>query len=218
MNVVDPLTWNLHVARAFVQAGGTFEQRDIRALGQDGSQAVLDTSEGSVRCDFVVVAGGATSHHLAKTLGDNFPLETERGYNTSLPAGAFDLRTHLTFSTHGFVVTKINGGARVGGAVELGGLKLPPNYQRSQTLLNKAATFLPGLKTDGGTQWMGFRPSLPDSMPVIDRSPLANRVIYAFGHGHSGLTQSSATAELVGDKLTDRRSEIDTAPFKATRF
>ena len=152
------------------------------------------------------------------TLGDPIPLETERGYNTTLPDCAFDLRTHLTFGGHGFVVSRINGGLRIGGAVELGGLKLAPNYKRAETLLAKAGRFLPGLNTTGGTQWMGFRPSLPDSLPVIGRSPRAARVLYAFGHGHLGLTQAAGTAELIADLATDTIPKITMTPFAPTRF
>src|SRR5690606_6773040 len=110
------------------------------------------------------------------------PLETERGYNTTLPKDAFDVKRQLIFSGHGFVITPLETGLRVGGAVELGGLKRPPNYARARAMLDKAARFLPGLKTEGGRQWMGFRPSLPDSLPVIGRARMPG-VYYAFGHG-----------------------------------
>ncbi len=118
------------------------------------------------------------------------PLETERGYNTTLPAGALDLKTHVTFSNHAFVVSKIGEGVRVGGAVELGGLKLAPNMKRAEFLLAKAKTFLPGLKTEGGVQWMGFRPSMPDSLPFISPSSATPAIVYAYRHGHLGLTRN----------------------------
>ncbi|MBU1296625.1 MAG: FAD-binding oxidoreductase, partial [Gammaproteobacteria bacterium] len=107
---------------------------------------------------------------------------------------------------------------RVGGAVELGGLNLAPNYQRADVLLEKAANFLPGLKVNGGKQWMGFRPSMPDSLPVISYSGRSQRVIYAFGHGHLGLTQSAGTAELVAALANTQAPDIDLTPFSATRF
>ncbi|MEM6492630.1 MAG: FAD-binding oxidoreductase, partial [Pseudomonadota bacterium] len=135
-----------------------------------------------------------------------------------LPPGAFDLRTHLTFGGHGFVVTKIAGGVRVGGAVELGGLKRPPNYARSDILLRKAAAFLPGLKTEGGARWMGFRPSLPDSLPAIGRSTREPRIIYAFGHGHLGLTQAAGTAALVAAIVRDAAPPIPLQPYAPDRF
>jgi len=220
INVVDPQAWTQHLAQTFLERGGTVERLSVQALAQEGGDgsAVLHTDQGPRRADYAVVAAGAFSHHLSRTLGEPVPLETERGYNTTLPAGAFDLRLHLTFSGHGFVVTSNKGGVRVGGAVELGGLDLPPDYRRSDILLNKAAQFMPGLKTESGQRWMGFRPSLPDSMPLIDRSARASRVIYAFGHGHSGLTQAAATAEIVADLIARAAPAIDLFPFRLARF
>ena len=107
---------------------------------------------------------------------------------------------------------------RVGGAVELAGLDAPPNFQRSEVLLAKAKRFMPGLATEGGTQWMGFRPSLPDSLPAIGPAARDARVTYAFGHGHLGLTQAASTARLVADLMAGRPSALDLAPFRPQRF
>jgi D-amino-acid dehydrogenase len=166
----------------------------------------------------VVVAAGAWSRRLTDPLGDHVPLETERGYNTTLPLGSFDLRRQIIFGGHGFVVTPLTTGLRVGGAVELGGLDLPPNFARSEAMLRKAMRFLPGLSPEGGQQWMGFRPSLPDSLPVIGPSRASARIIYAFGHGHLGLTQSAGTGRLVADLVSGPAPAIDLAPFRPGRF
>lgn len=218
MNTVDPALWTNHLAQRFVAAGGVIEIADIRAVTPHLTGVEVVTDTGSRRAAQVVVAAGAWSHHLARTLGDRIPLETERGYNTTFPTASFDLRTHLTFSNHGFVITRIGEGLRVGGAVELGGLKLPPNYKRAEILVRKATEFLPGFDPRGGTQWMGFRPSLPDSLPVIGRSPKSDHVIYAFGHGHLGLTQSAGTARLVADLAARRDPEIALTAFDPRRF
>jgi D-amino-acid dehydrogenase len=109
-------------------------------------------------------------------------------------------------------------GIRVGGAVELGGLDLPPNFKRSEAMLHKAKAFLPGLRTEGGVQWMGFRPSLPDSLPAIGPSRASRDIIHAFGHGHLGLTQSAGTARIVADLLTGAAPPIDLSPFNPHRF
>ena len=85
-------------------------------------------------------------------------------------------------------------------------------------MLKKARMFLPGLKTQGGVQWMGFRPSLPDSLPVIGRARATPNVVYAFGHGHLGLTQSTGTARLVADLLTGQPLPMDIDPFSPRRF
>lgn len=218
INVVDPAQWTRHLGHQFVTEGGILDTADVHALTPGESWVDVVTSTGSLRAGQVVVAAGAWSHHLARGLGDKIPLETERGYNTTFASCDFDLRTHVTFSRHGFVVSKIGEGVRIGGAVELGGLQLPPNYKRAEILLRKAKSFLTGFDPEGGTQWMGFRPSLPDSLPVIGRSPTAERVIYAFGHGHLGLTQSAGTAELVAALAAGRTPEISLAPFAPQRF
>ena len=218
LNTVDPKIWVEHLAQTYQDRGGQIERCDIRALKPHGDGVEFIHARGHILASHAVIAAGAWSHHLAKTLGDRIPLETERGYNTTLPEGAFDLRMHLTFSRHGFVASRIRGGVRVGGAVELGGLKLPPNYKRADVLMQKATQFLPGLKVEGSTQWMGFRPSLPDSIPVIGPSHHAQKVIYAFGHGHLGLTQSAGTAELVGNMIDGQASPISLFPYSANRF
>jgi glycine/D-amino acid oxidase-like deaminating enzyme len=128
------------------------------------------------------------------------------------------LKRQLTFGGHGFVVTPLSTGVRVGGAVEFAGLEAPPNFARAAALLAKAKRFMPGLRTEGGKQWMGFRPSLPDSLPAIGVSATDARVIYAFGHGHFGLTQSAATARLVADIIFGRPPPLDLAPFRPQRF
>ncbi|MGV2067349.1 NAD(P)/FAD-dependent oxidoreductase [Agrobacterium sp. 22-226-1] len=218
-SIADPKLYTLALAEHFRTIGGRIECLDIASLRplEDGVEAV--SHDGRTRkAARVVLAAGAFSHRIARSLGEKIPLETERGYNTTLPSGAFDLRTQVTFGGHGFVVTRLSSGIRVGGAVELGGLELPANFARSEALLTKAKAFLPGLKTEGGKQWMGFRPSLPDSLPAIGQARHTARVVYAFGHGHLGLTQSAGTARIVADLLTGQKPAIDTRAFSPQRF
>jgi len=217
-SVADPKVYTLELARRFAADGGVIERAGVTALlpAETGVEVVCAGT--TFRAAHVVVAAGAFSHRIARTVGERIPLETERGYNTTLPAGAFDLRTQITFGGHGFVVTRLSTGIRVGGAVELGGLDLPPNFARSRAMLKKAVSFLPGLDPQGGSEWMGFRPSLPDSLPVIDTARATQRVVYAFGHGHLGLTQSAGTARLVADLVEGRTPAIDLSPFSAQRF
>ena len=218
-SVTDPKDYTLALAARFAANGGQILRGEVVSLtpGPDRVTLALAGAQ-SLTAGQVVLAAGARSHMLARCLGDRIPLETERGYNTTLPGDAFDLRTQVTFGGHGFVVTRLSGGIRVGGAVELGGLDLPPNFRRSEAMLKKAAGFLPGLKTTGGTQWMGFRPSLPDTLPAIGSARATRRVTYAFGHGHLGLTQSTATARLVADLVTGAAPAIDITPFSPQRF
>ena len=217
--VSDPLLLTEALARHFELQGGRIRRATVTALapGTDGVVVHLDGRQTLV-ARRVVVAAGAWSHYLARTLGEHIPLETERGYNTTLPVEAFDLKRQLTFGGHGFVVTPLSSGVRIGGAVEFAGLEAPPNFARADALLAKAKRFMTGLRTEGGTQWMGFRPSLPDSLPAIGPAAADGRVVYAFGHGHLGLTQSAATARLVADIVAFRAPPLDLTPFRPNRF
>ncbi len=217
--IADPKLYVLALAEDFRAKADGIDTGEVRAISVAGDGPVAELADGrTLPASRIVLAAGAHSHRIARTLGDRIPLETERGYNTTLPPGAFDLRCHITFAAHGFVASPLSTGIRIGGAVELGGLDLPPNYARSRAMLTKARNFLPGLKAEGGTEWMGFRPSLPDSLPVIGRAPRAPAVIYAFGHGHLGLTQSTATATLVAELLTGQGPSLDLSPFDPGRF
>ena len=218
VNVTDPTLWHSHLLDSFLARGGQVLRAEAQALTPARDHVAVQTDAGPMRAGHVVLAAGAWSHHLARSLGERLPLETERGYNTTLPDPRFDLKTHLSFADHGFVVTKVGDGIRVGGAVELGGLHLPPDYRRAKVLLDKARAFMSGLNAEGGTQWMGFRPSMPDSLPVIGRSRASDRVVHAFGHGHLGLTQSAGTAELVADLVTGQTPELDLTPYRSDRF
>lgn len=217
-SIADPKGYVLALAQKFRAGGGRIDTAEVIGLAPENSTVYIRTKGEMLTADKVVLAAGAFSHRIAATLGERIPLETERGYNTTLPPEALDLRCQVTFGGHGFVISRLSTGIRVGGAVELGGLSLPPNYKRSEAMLRKAKAFLPGLKTEGGKQWMGFRPSLPDSLPAIGRSRASPHVIYAFGHGHLGLTQSAGTARLVADLLTDARPTLDLTPFSPQRF
>jgi len=199
--------------------GAEFLQTEVVAVaaGETGAAIYLADSQ-KIEAAKLIIAAGAWSNRLAKSLGDTIPLETERGYNTTLPAGAFDLKRQLIFSGHGFVVTPLETGIRIGGAVELAGLDLPPNYRRSEAMLTKAKKFMPGLDTAGGRQWMGYRPSLPDSLPVIGYARTSKDVLYAFGHGHLGLTQSAATGRLITDLIDGKEPSIPIGPFNPQRF
>ncbi len=218
LNTCDPAIWAESLADKARQQGVIFEIDIVSNLHNRDQFIEIQSGRGMTTARQVVLCAGAWSHHLATGLGDYLPLETERGYNTTLPSNSIDLRTHVTFSAHGFVMSKVGKGVRVGGAAELGGLDLPPNYKRAQVLLDKAKQFFPALETYGGMQWMGFRPSMPDSLPVIGPSPKASRVIYAFGHGHLGLTQAAGTAELVANLAQGHAPAIDITPYRATRF
>lgn len=218
-SIADPRLYTLALAERFRVSGGQILRSEVTGLVPEAEGVTvflgIDTP---LRAERVVVAAGAHSHLIGRSIGERLPLEAERGYNTTLPPGALDLRTQITFGGHGFVVSRLSSGIRIGGAVELGGLTRPPDFRRSEAMLKKAKAFLPGLRVSDGVQWMGLRPSLPDSLPAIGRARATPRIIHAYGHGHLGLTQSAGTARLVADLLTDQPPAIDLSPFSPQRF
>lgn len=219
MTVSDPYDVAVGFGKAALSGGAVMEIGEVAALEPGDDRVAIALSDGrSLAARKVVIAAGAWSHRLAALLGDTIPLETERGYNTTLPPGAFDLKRQLVMAEDGYVITPLDTGLRIGGAVELGGLDRAPDFRRSEILLAKAEKVMPGLRTDGGRQWMGFRPSLPDSLPVIGSSSRTRSIFYAFGHGHLGLTQAGSTALLTHDYLLDRTPQIDLTPYRPERF
>jgi D-amino-acid dehydrogenase len=217
--VSNPQTYTRALWAYAKQLGAVFEQGEVRELRPFAGGASVELKDGRrLSADYVINCAGAWSHKLAATIGESMPLEAERGYNTTLPRDAFDAKRMIIFGEDGFVLTPLVDGIRIGGAVELGGLKLAPNYKRSEAMMQKAKSYLPGLKTDGGKQWMGYRPSLPDTLPAIGRSKASPHIIHAFGHGHLGLTQSGATGRLVRDLVAEQSPAIDLSPFNPHRF
>ena len=218
-NVDDPQALAVDIGLRAQALGARLLRREVLGIEPAAEGGRLRLNDGTaLQARRIVIAAGAWSHQLSRQLGDPIPLETERGYNTTLAPDALDLRRQITFVDHGFVISPLSCGIRVGGAVELAGLKRPPDYRRSQVMLDKAKVFLPALRTEGGEQWMGFRPSLPDSLPVIGRARRHPDIFYAFGHGHLGLTQSAATARLIRDMVDGQTPAIDLTPYRPARF
>jgi D-amino-acid dehydrogenase len=184
-----------------------------------GTHSVLVQNGSTLQGDRLVVAAGAWSKPFVRQLDNlSVALESERGYNTTLPAPGVQLRREVIFAERKFVATPMEMGLRIGGAAEFAGLTAPPNYKRCTALLNLAKAYFPALCTEGGSQWMGHRPSTPDSLPVISRSPRHANVFYAFGHGHLGLTQAATTGRLIAELAGGDTPSIDIEPFSVTRF
>ncbi len=218
-NVSDPCKFGQAIFEFASRRGASFIREDVAAVRAENDEVAVRLASGhEVSAARLVICAGAWSKRLTRQFGDSLPLETERGYNTTLPGDAFDLKRQLIFSAHGFVIVPLENAIRVGGAVELGGLRRQPDFRRARAMLAKAKKFLPGLKTENGREWMGFRPSMPDSLPVIGRSSRHQNVLYAFGHGHLGLTQAAATGRLIRDLVFGQNPAIDLEPFDPQRF
>ncbi|CAN5292602.1 FAD-dependent oxidoreductase [soil metagenome] len=204
--------------RKVLSEGNRLRTGKVTAVTPGAEGIVVSTADGaSASFDRVVIAGGVWSRELVRKLDLNVVLEAERGYNTTFPDSPIELPMPVFFDDHGFAATPLEDGLRVGGAVELASVDAPPNFARAAAMRKKMRRYVPNLPETGGREWMGARPATPDSLPVIGAHPREPRIVFAFGHGHLGLTFSAVTARHVADLLA-RRGDRNLTPFGIERF
>ena len=219
-HVTDPYQLVVKLFEQAVAAGLEQLQADVHGGRCLDNGIELNTSTGKLFAKQVLVASGAWSAPLVKELaGIKIPLDTERGYHLMLPAEPGRLPMAVSSLERKFIMTPMDEGLRLAGTVEFAGLKRVPDYRRARGLLNHAdALFRERIDNQGATPWMGCRPSLPDSLPVIDRVGPQGRLLLAFGHHHLGLTQAAVTAQLILSLLSGKPSALDITPFRLARF
>lgn len=212
--VTNPLTVLRHY-QDFLRQSATFAVGKVESIEQRNEGVAVQIAGNSQAFDKVVVAAGIWSRDLVRGLGLRILLETERGYNTTYSGLGWNLAMPVGFADHGFVASPLADGLRVGGAVELAKPDTPPNFKRAKAMRAKMRRYVPSLP-EGGLEWMGRRPSTPDSVPVIGIHPDDDRILFAFGHGHLGLTHCAVTGRLIAD-LVDHKS-APRAHFSIDRF
>jgi len=207
---------------AFTARGGTYHQEEVRRFdfADNGEPKSVVTTHAIHPIDLLVVAAGAWSRDLARQLGTKVSLDTERGYHLNIARGGDGpvLNRPVIVGGPQFVLSPMADGIRLNAGVELAGLDAVPDFRRIKALVPLAQKVLPGLSSEITREWMGYRPSTPDSKPVIGRSLVHDNVIYAFGHGHMGLGLSAITGRLIADLVAGRDSMIPLAPFAPDRF
>ncbi|MBY4611339.1 FAD-dependent oxidoreductase [Rhizobium sp. 9T] len=219
-SITDPHKLVVALAEKFQALGGRMVQGDVAGFEQsEAGVSALRLADGrSVAPDKVVLAAGAFTARLSALLREPIPLETERGYHTQIMEPGISMRHSIIWPARAFMVTPTAGGIRVGGTVEMAGLDVPPDYRRAKILVKRAREALPELKAEGATEWMGHRPALPDTVPVIGPSAKRRNVWYATGHGHLGLTYAATTGRLMADLVTGVQPPVDMKPYRVDRF
>lgn len=214
---LDPLALLRHL-QAYVRERGTLVDAEVVSVRQEANGVTfLTRGETPATFDKVVISAGVWSRTLVRGLGLKVLLETERGYNTTFTNPQVTLDLPVFFAEHGFVATPLENALRVGGAVELAKPDAPANFARAAAMRQKMRRYVPSLPETGGTEWMGRRPSTPDSLPVISLCPADPRIALAFGHGHLGLTLSAITGRMIAE-LLNSGEKPDLAPFNIQRF
>ncbi|MEE8271624.1 MAG: FAD-dependent oxidoreductase [Alphaproteobacteria bacterium] len=216
----DPLRLTQTLADLFAAAGGTLRRSAVDGFEmRDGVVGAVRAGGAAHAVDTVVIAAGIHSRSFARRLGDRVPLESERGYHVEVESPEVRIDRPISDLDRKYFVSPIGDRLRFAGTVEIAGLAAPPDYRRAHVLGRLGRTLLPGLAgVEDKAVWMGHRPSTPDSLPVIDRASKVANAVYAFGHGHLGLTAAPATADLVLALVRGKGEAADLAPYRVGRF
>lgn len=218
-HLLDPGEVTRNIAEAGFAHGVEWRQERVANLEprENGVRISLASGE-TVEADNVVVAAGVWSNRLLKPLGYQVPLAAKRGYHTMVHNPSVGLKHPIMSVSRFFMLTPMRLGLRLAGTAEFAAIDAEPDYQRARILIDHARKYLPGLEGESYSEWMGQRPMMPDSKPVIGRLPDHNRVFFAFGHGHYGLTQGPTSGRIITDLVAGREPHVDLSPFAIDRF
>ena len=201
----------------FLKKGGKFLKINVQDINFDNEKPVIKTEVQRFIFDKLVIACGAFSKRLTDNLDEKIPLDTERGYHVHFKDCDHLLSRPVIFSNRGFGITPMEQGLRVVGTVEFGGLKNPPSKGRIKNLIDNAKYMLDDLP-EHEDEWMGFRPSLPDFLPVIGPSKNHKNVFYSFGHHHLGWTLGPISGKIIAGMIADENTNLDLKPYSSLRF
>ena len=218
MHAKDPHGILKKIFELFLKKGGNFVKENVSSLRQiSDNETYIQTNTKKYKFEKSVVATGAFSKKLTDQLGENIPLDTERGYHVHFKNMDNLISRPVIFIDKGFGLTPMNQGLRAVGTVELGGLKNPPSKKRIEYLIKSTKELLPQLEKHDD-EWLGFRPTLPDFLPVLGPSLKNKNIIYAFGHHHLGWTLGAITGKIVSGIVAEEKTNLDLTPYHSSRF
>ena len=214
----DPYQISKRLFDLYIKKGGKFIKENVNEIKQTSSQETLIKTESKeYNFEKSVIACGAFSKKLTDQLGEKIPLDTERGYHVHFKDMDHLLSRAVINLDRGFGLTPMNQGMRAVGTVELGGLNNPLSKKRIDYIIRCAKELLPTLDKHDD-EWLGFRPTLPDFLPVIGQSQKNKNIVYAFGHHHLGWTLGAITGKVVSGIVAEENTNLDLAPYNSSRF
>jgi D-amino-acid dehydrogenase len=216
--IANPARLTKTLAGQFQRDGGTFLQRKVVDISVRNPGGTLVTDAGELPFENLVICAGAHSGRFAARLGDKVPLEAERGYQVTYSDPGVRLPMPVYVAQSKFFLTPMETGTRIAGQTEFAGIEAAEDWRRADVLKQHMKRILPSIDERGCIEWMGRRPSMPDSLPVIGRATRHANVFYNFGHGHFGMTCGAPSGGLVADLVAGRTPAIDPAPYGAGRF
>ena len=216
-HTTNPLAISTKIFATFLELGGNYIKQNVKALNQKENSIELSLDNKKIIFDKIIISAGAWSNQIANMLGDKFPLDTERGYHILFETNEKLINRPVAWSESGFYLIQIHNGIRAAGTVEIAGLKKSPNKKRIEMIERQSRKVLPQLGEVKST-WMGRRPTLPDSLPIIGKSEQNENVIYAFGHQHIGWTLGAVTGKIIDSLSKDQTPNIDISAYSPSRF
>ncbi len=216
-HTTNPLAISTKIFEKFLELGGTYIKQNVKNLIQKENFIELSLDNKKIIFDKIIISAGAWSNQIANMLGDKFPLDTERGYHILFETNEKLINRPVAWSESGFYLIQIHDGIRAAGTVEIAGLEKSPNKKRIEMIERQSRKVLPQLGKVKST-WMGRRPTLPDSLPIIGKSQQNSNVIYAFGHQHIGWTLGAVTGKIIDSLSRDQIPNIDISAYSPTRF
>ena len=216
-HTTNPLAISKKIFNSFISRGGKFINENVLNFfnKENSIEIVLNTKK--IEYDQIVITAGAWSNSLAKMAGDNFPLDTERGYHVLFECDKQLINRPIGWSQSGFYLVQMKDGIRAAGTVEIAGLHKKPNKKRLDMIERQSRNILPQMGNIKST-WMGLRPTLPDSMPIIGRSSKNKNILYAFGHQHIGWTLAAVTGKAINELAKGSYPNFDISAFNPNRF
>jgi len=216
-HTTNPLAISRKIFESFIRNGGESIRENVKNLSQKENAIDIILSKEKLEFDEIIICAGAWSNYIAKMVGENFPLDTERGYHVLFETDQQLINRPIAWSESGFYLIQIEEGIRAAGTVEIAGLDKPHNYKRTDMIERQARKILPQLGKVKST-WMGRRPTLPDALPIIGKSKKNKNIFYAFGHQHIGWTLAAVTGRAIDSLVKGSQPNFDIAAFNPTRF
>lgn len=216
---MDPGGIGKALAQKAEAMGAIFHRAGVQSLGPiEGGGWKIETDNGDMTAKTVVVAAGAWSVRLLKPLGVDVPLEAERGYHVVIKNPGIVINNSIMDTHAKFVASSMSAGVRCAGTAEFAGLDAPPNYRRAKALAKNAKRLFPDINTNETIEWMGSRPSFPDSLPCIGPVPGYENLFAAFGHSHYGFGMAPATGRIIANIVRGMEPNTDLTPYRIERF
>ena len=218
MHARDPHGILKEIFKLFIKKGGKFIQENIKSIKQiKENETIVKSESHEYKFEKSVIASGAFSKNLTDQLGEKIPLDTERGYHVHFKNKDHLISRPVICLDRGFGLTPMNQGLRAVGTVELGGLNNPPSKKRINYVIKCAKELLPDLDIHDD-EWLGFRPTLPDFLPILGPSLKNKNIVYAFGHNHLGWTLGAITGKIISGIVAEEKTNLDLSPYSSKRF